>query len=516
MCGIAVAIDWDGAEEAVQLLIAGMLHRGDVTDPLVMVGNNTAMCTRRLRIVDAAHGAQPKASFDDRFLVSFNGEIYNHGDLRQELQALGVRFRTGCDTEVVANVLRTWGQAGIARLAGMYAFVAIDTATGEFLAARDPFGVKPLYLVQSPKGFLFCSEIRPLLDATEGESVLLLPPGYMLTRNFCGRHYNLPSPAVSSAASPQELDRILSEAVRIRVPPSLPAAALFSGGIDSTLIMHYARRSRPDMPGYIAVGCNAPDHIYAKRYADETGLDLREVAVEAYCAKTLSLVETVVDTVETFEPAVIRPSLHTYLLSQRIHQDGFRVALCGEGADELFAGYSPLEHAFLQPNGLGRNLQTQCLGMMHRANLQRVDRCSMQFQLEIREPFLDQTVVSYASDLDKSALVKQTGNAPPVGKAPLRALYDLYPAELPACIRDRQKMLFNEGADGDVEESGWLDLFEGALSDADFRDGQREFADFEIATKEELFYLRSLAAKMDVNRIPHLRGRLRLDMPRAA
>ncbi len=77
-------------------------------------------------------------------------------------------------------------------------------------------------------------------------------------------------------------------------------------------------------------------------------------------------------------------------------------------------------------------------------------------------------------------------------------------------------MLFNEGADGDVEESGWLDLFETALSDTDFYDGQREFADFSIATKEELFYMRILAAKMDVSRIPHLRGRLRLDMPLAA
>jgi asparagine synthase (glutamine-hydrolysing) len=515
MCGIAVAIDWDDGEAAVRCLIAGMLHRGDVTDPLVMVGNNIAMCTRRLRIVDAAHGAQPQASFDERFLVSFNGEIYNHVDLRQELEALGVRFRTGCDTEVVANVLRAWGQSGIKRLAGMYAFVAIDTATGEFLAVRDPFGVKPLYLIQSPEGFLFCSEIRPLLDATESDDVLLLPPGYTLTRNFCGRHYNLPSSAVLSAASPQELDRILSEAVRIRMPSDLPVAVLFSGGIDSTLIMHYARRFYPAMPGYIAVGCNAPDHIYARRYAEGTGLDLREVAVEAHCAKTLPLIETVVDAVETFEPAVIRPSLHTYLLSQRIHQDGFRVALCGEGADELFAGYSPLEHAFMQPNGEGRNIQKQCLGMMHRANLQRVDRCSMQFQLEIREPFLDQTVVGYASDLDRTALVKQTGDAP-VGKAPLRALYDLYPSDLPTCIRDRQKMLFHEGADGDVEGSGWLDLFEAVLSDADLHDGQREFADFKIATKEELFYLRILAAKMDIKRVPHLRERLRLDMPRAA
>ena len=237
---------------------------------------------------------------------------------------------------------------------------------------------------------------------------------------------------------------------------------------------------------------------------------MREVTVGAPSAEMLSLIETVVDAVETFEPSVIRPSLHTYLLSQRIHQDGFRVALCGEGADELFAGYSPLENAFMQSNDTGRYVQKQCLGMMHRANLQRVDRCSMQFQLEIREPFLDQTVVGYASELDESALLKRDGDAP-VGKAPLRALYDLYPSELPACIRDRQKMLFYEGAGGETEASGWLDLFETALSDAALSDGQREFSDFAVATKEELFYLRSLANSVDVKRIPHLRGRLRLE-----
>jgi asparagine synthase (glutamine-hydrolysing) len=515
MCGIAVAIDWDGAETAVRRLIADMLHRGDVTDPLIRIGASTAMCTRRLRIVDPAHGTQPKASFDERYLVSFNGEVYNHVDLRRELETLGVPFHTGCDTEVVANALRVWGPAGIKRLSGMYAFVAIDTATGEFLAARDPFGVKPLYLIQSSGGYLFCSEIRPLLQASEDGDVLLLPPGSMLTRDFCGRHYTLPTPTDANAASPVELDRILADAVRARLPPNLPVAALFSGGVDSTLIVHYARRTCPAMPGYIAVGRKSPDYFYAQYYARQTGLDLREVELDAHGAKTLPLVEAVVEAVETFEPAVIRPSLHTYLLSQRIHQDGFRVALCGEGADELFAGYTPLEHAFAQSNGLGRHIQKQCLGMMHRANLQRVDRCSMKFQLEIREPFLDQTIVEHASALNKAALVTRTGNAP-IGKAPLRALYDLYPSELPVCIRDRQKMLFNEGADGEVADSGWLDLFEEAVSDADFRDGQREFSAFAVATKEELFCLRALASRMDINRIPHLRGRLRLEMRRAA
>jgi asparagine synthase (glutamine-hydrolysing) len=512
MCGIAVAINWQEAEATVRRLTAGILHRGDITDPVVMPHKDTAMCTRRLRIVDARLGEQPQASFDGRLLISFNGEIYNHVELRQELEKLGVPFRSHSDTEVLANALQVWGAHALKRLVGMFAFVAIDTATGEFLAARDPFGVKPLYLIQSGAGFLFCSEIKPLLEASPEGDVMLLPPGYLLTRNFCRQFYQLPQPAGYGAGSPEKLDAILSEAVRIRIPPDLPAASLFSGGIDSTLMMHYARRHQPEMPGYIIAGRDAPDHRYAKAYADTTGLDLREVVFEAQSRETLALLETVVQTVEAFEPAIVRPSLYAYLVSRRIHEDGFRVALCGEGADELFAGYGPLEHVFAQSNALGRNVQEQCLSMMHRANLQRVDRCSMRFELEIREPFLDLSVVEYALGLDSTALLK-TVDGLPRGKQPLRALYDLYPDDLPTLIRDRRKIHFDEGAGIHSEGEDWPALFEEAISDAEFEDGKREFAAFEIASKEELFNLRALSRHMDVNRVSHLRSRTRLFVP---
>ena len=512
MCGIAVAIGWDDARLSVQRLIAGMLHRGDVTDPLVEIGGKIALCTRRLRIVDPEGGAQPQASFDGRFLVSFNGEIYNHAALRRELESCGISFRTECDTEVVANVIRVWGANGIKRLDGMFAFVAVDVSTGNFIAARDPFGVKPLYFVQTPGGYLFCSEIRPLLSATESGDVLFLPPGYFLTRGFHGSYDNVvPRPA--AIASAQELDRRLSAAVHARMPEDLPVASLFSGGIDSTLVAHYARQFCPTMCGYIAVGHDAPDRDYARRYADATGFDLREVPIDLDSAATLGLIETVVGTVEAFEPAVIRPSLYSYIVSEHIHQDGFRVALCGEGADELFAGYEPLELAFAQADGIGRSVREQCLGMMHRANLQRVDRCAMRFELEIREPFLDRSIAGYAKGLGSEALVEQSGGMP-VGKAPLRALYDQHPSQLPAFIRDREKKLFHEGAGAD--EGGWLSLFEDAISDSEFCDGQRAFADFAIASKEELFLLRALARDMDVKRVPHLRRRLCLNMPRTA
>lgn len=453
MCGIAVAIDWDGAEAAVRRLTAGVLHRGDVTDPLFAVGNRTAMCTRRLRIVDPAHGAQPQASFDGRFLISFNGEIYNHVALRRRLEAIGIPFKTECDTEVIANVISAWGPAGIRELSGMYAFVAVDTATGEFLAARDPFGVKPLYFIQSGSGFLFCSEIRPLLEATESGDVQFVPPGHMITRKSCELHYELPSPAVSGPGSPQEIDRILSDAVCRRIPPGLPVAALFSGGIDSTLVVHYGRQFAPAMPGYVVVGGDSPDLTFARRYADQTGLDLREVHVDVDASAILPQIEAAVGVVEAFEPAIIRHATYNHAAAKRMHQDGFRVALCGEGADELFAGYEPLEQAFMQSNELGDSVRIQCLAMMHRANLQRVDRCSMRYEIEMREPFLDQSVVAYARQLDRSALI-DLKKGPSSGKAALRAIYNLYPDQLPGVIRDRRKLLFDEGAGG---ASVWSD-----------------------------------------------------------
>src|SRR5665213_1434970 len=149
MCGIAVAVDWHDADATVRQLIQGILHRGDITDPLVSPRPDTAMCTRRLRIVDGEHAVQPQLSYDGRILVAFNGEIYNHAELRRELEALGAVFKTCGDTEVLASALSVWGAGALQRLNGMYAFVALNLATGDLLAARDPAGVKPLYLIQS-------------------------------------------------------------------------------------------------------------------------------------------------------------------------------------------------------------------------------------------------------------------------------------------------------------------------------------------------------------------------------
>ena len=510
MCGIAVAVDWEGAEAAVATLIEGIRHRGDVTDPVVSPWPNTALCTRRLRIVDAEGGAQPKLSHDGRVLVAMNGEIYNHAELRRELEAQGVPFRSGSDTEVLATALSVWGARALSRVVGMFAFVALDLANGDFVAARDPLGVKPLYVVQRGSGFLFCSEIKPLLDATESGEVLLVPPGHVLSKRVCAPYPNVFSEAAPPhAADPRALDAIMAAAVQRRVPPDLPFAVMFSGGIDSTLVAHYARQVRPEAPGYFLGGPEAPDYPFAAAYADATGLDFRIVSSPESAREAAALAREVIVASEAFEPAVVRGSLCQYLLSRRVHEDGYRVVLTGEGADELFAGYQALELAFDHDAAIGADARAQYLSDMNRGCLQRLDRATMRFEIEAREPFLDPEVIGFALGCEASSLVEMR-KGELRGKAPLRALFDLYPRELPALIRDRRKVPLNEGAGFDQSRtlSPWRELAEQQISDRAFEDGRRRFADFALNDKEELYNLQVLAETFDVERVPHLKGRI--------
>ncbi len=516
MCGIAIAIDWSDAELTVERLIQQILHRGDVTDPLLSPRPNTTMGTRRLRIVDAAHAFQPQISFSGQLAVSFNGEIYNHDELRRDLSGLGVEFKTESDTEVLANALQIWGFRALERVVGMYAFVAVDIKTGEFLAARDPFGVKPLYVIQSATGFLFCSEMRPLLNTVESGDVMLLPPGYALSRKKAWRFNSpvYPRRDAPRANDIKALDKILADAVASRMPPGLAVATLFSGGIDSTLIAHYTRRFRPEAPGYFVGGTDAPDYPFAAGYAEQSGLDLRTVPVDAESDAVFSMIDEVIEVTESFEPNLVRPAVCALKVAERMHNDGFRVALCGEGADELFCGYPPLEIAFNMGKAEGTPIRDEVLDLMHRVSLQRVDRCSMRYQVEVREPFLDPAVVNYALNVDASALVREIDGVP-VGKSPLRDLYDLYPDELPISIRNRSKMPFDGGAGLDVspQNSSWKRRFNEMISDRELNDGQRQFADFNIQSKEELYYIRKLSQAMDVNRVPHLRDRAWISFP---
>ncbi len=515
MCGIALAIDWPGAERVVAQMIRGVAHRGEVTDPLVSPWQDTTVCTRRLPIVDPSHGRQPMLSAGGRVLLSFNGEIYNHRELRRELEAQGVVFRTDCDSEVLVNALEAWGAAALPRLVGMFAFVALDLRTRDFLAARDPLGVKPLYLVQDGARFLFCSEIAPLLAATETGDVLLLPGGHLLTRSVFRAFPTVFTGAPKAEShTAQALDRLLETAVRSRIPENLPFALMFSGGLDSTLVAHYARRFRAEAPGYFLGDETAPDYRFAAAYADASGLDLRTVPLPFDADDPDTLIDAVVQAVESFEPSTVRGGYCNYALAQRIHADGFKVTLCGDGADELFAGYRWQELSYAASGQIGDVVRNQTLAIMARDNLQLLDRCSMRFQIEAREPFLDTAVMELALKCDSSSLLSRL-NGDVWGKAPLRAVFDLHPEALPRCIRDRRKTPFNEGCGFDLSprDSPWISHAEASVSDEDLADGMRAFARYGVTSKEELLYIRKLSARLDIDRVPHLATRLHLSVP---
>ena len=196
------------------------------------------------------------------------------------------------------------------------------------------------------------------------------------------------------------------------------------------------------------------------------------------------------------------------MLARAIHADSFRVALCGEESRQaVLARLSALELAFADGQETGAFVREQYLADMNRSNLQRVDRCAMRFELETREPFLDSGVIDYALRCRASDLVTLVDGGPR-GKAPLRALYDRYPDQLPAVIRDRGKRPFSEGAGFEEGRltSPCRELAEAAVSDNAFAEGRRRYADYALNDKEELLYLEKLAAVMDVARAsPHLK-----------
>jgi asparagine synthase (glutamine-hydrolysing) len=197
-----------------------------------------------------------------------------------------------------------------------------------------------------------------------------------------------------------------------------------------------------------------------------------------------------------------------------VQADGYRVVLVGEGADELYGGYAPLEATYAEGEAYGDPVREQCLSMLGRSALQRTDRCTMRFGIEARAPFLDLSVVDHAFCLDAAALTPRVNGAPR-GKGALRALYDLYPEALPPLIRDRRKLPLNEGAglDDSQNDSAMKRYFEDQISDRDFTEGRRRFDAYDLESKEALFYIQILASTMDIERVPHLKGRLKLSAP---
>jgi asparagine synthase (glutamine-hydrolysing) len=368
MCGIAGAMHRDSVRERVQQMCGAIEHRGP-DDEGIHHDGDLAIGMRRLSIIDVSGGHQPMSNEDGTIWVVFNGEIYNHGALRAELQRAGHVFQTRSDTEVLVHLYEEAGPDGFAKLSGMFAFAIWDAPRRRLVLARDRLGIKPLYYCGHSGTFGFASEVRALLagglarpdvDAAAAVAYLRfgyvpdpqailtgvrkLPPGHVLdliegaapvVRPFW-QAVPRPQPMDETEAV-TELRRLLDHAVASHLESEVPLGALLSGGIDSSTVValmtrHARGRVRTFSIGFEEAEFNEADD--ARAVAAALGTDHTELIVRPDVAALFQ------DLIVTFdEPFADSSAIPTYLVC-RLARSEVTVALSGDGGDELFAGYA--------------------------------------------------------------------------------------------------------------------------------------------------------------------------------
>ncbi|HEX2301817.1 MAG TPA: asparagine synthase (glutamine-hydrolyzing) [Pseudonocardiaceae bacterium] len=402
MCGIVAAfgeIDTDKCER----MLNRVQHRGpDDTGELSL--DTAWLGHQRLSIVDVSRGRQPLPNADGTAWIVGNGEIYNHEDLSARLPPRTLLTRS--DTEAALHLVMREGPASIAELTGMFA-LAMVTRDGDGLVARDPMGVKPLYWINDPECTMFASELRAF-DPEDRAQVASFPPGCLWTPTTGLVRYADSVPVgVRPARRAQQplwddgvLERIrdsLVLSVRRRMMSDVGVGVFLSGGLDSAIIAaiaaEHARRRGEVLPTFAVGTESSGDLLAARRVAEHIGSDHHEVlATPESIGEEL---DNAVEVIEHYDPALVRSAVPNLLLAREAAKKA-KVVLTGEGADELYGGYSYV-HApeFADPNALHAEL-VRSLEQLHHLNLQRCDRTTMYFGLEAREPFLDTDVVRTA------------------------------------------------------------------------------------------------------------------------
>ena len=374
MCAIVGIVQLDPRERVGDVRLKRMrdvLHHRGPDGAGLWIEGPVGLGHRRLAIVDVAGGHQPMANEDQTVWIVFNGEIYNHAELRPELEARGHRYRTRSDTETILHLYEEEGERCVERLRGMFAFAVWDRTRRRLLLARDRLGIKPLYYARTDRELLFASEIKALLAASPiraefNEAVL---PEYLATRFVAGeetffrgirkllpghtlswsladgfrerRYWRLPVTTDDSPVELQErashLRTRLEAAVRSHLMSDVPLGLFLSGGLDSSGLAALMAPMVKEPIRTFSVGFTereANELPYARLAARSIGSEHREVIVSpGQFFKTLPRLIWHED-----EPIAFDSSVPLYFVS-RLAQEHVKVVLTGEGADELFLGY---------------------------------------------------------------------------------------------------------------------------------------------------------------------------------
>ncbi len=447
MCGIIGIFGKDVTIGLLRRHLRMIMHRGGRAFETAVV-QGAGLGANRLPIVDRDEGRQPFTNEEGTVHAVLNGEIYNHEKLRRELEGKGHRFRTKCDTEVIPHLYEEYGLSFAEHIdSEMFSIILYDTLRRRWVVARDPLGVKPLYQAKDASGrYFFASEVKQL-------SILRAPisevaPGTVLSNEGTIPYFSLPQKVALGYDRKKALTRLrelFDSAVRKRLPGDLPLGILLSGGVDSAAVLATARRYKKDITAFIAGTDDSRDRAVAVRYCEEHAISFEVVELSD---PTADDIRELVRICETSEANTIRHSYVALALSRRANELGFRVMLCGEGADELFAGYNEFTRLNAAEIEDGSRLMTAHL---HRTQLPRVDRTSMAATIELRAPFLDTELVRFALSLPGQSKVRHKRGTLFTKVILREALAD----RLPDWIAWREKLPFATGAGlpvGDKED----------------------------------------------------------------
>ncbi|MDD5971779.1 MAG: asparagine synthase B [Paraprevotella sp.] len=498
MCGI-VGI-FDIKEQSSELrkkalrMSQKIRHRGPDWSG-IYCGSHAILCHERLSIVDPQSGKQPLYSPDGKQVLAVNGEIYNHQQIRQET-ASEYEYQTGSDCEVILALYRAHGINFLERLSGIFAFALYDEERDEYLIARDPIGVIPLYIGHDKDGKTYVASELKALEGFCDEYEPFLPGHYLYSREGVMRRWYTRDWMKYDAVkdNPADIDKLrvgLQEAVKQQLMSDVPYGVLLSGGLDSSIISAIAQKyaaKRVEDGGQtgawwprlhsFAVGLKgAPDLEKARCVAEHIGTVHHEINYTIQ--EGLDAIRDVIYFTETYDVTTVRASTPMYLLARVIKSMGIKMVLSGEGADEIFGGYLYFHKA---PSAQAFHEETvRKLSKLHWYDCLRANKSLSAWGVEGRVPFLDRDFLDIAMRLNPQA--KMCPGDVMEKKILRKAFADMLPEE----IAWRQKEQFSDGVG-----YSWIDTLKKItseqVSDEQMAHAAERFPIHTPLCKEEYFY----------------------------
>lgn len=467
----------------------------------IYVGGSAILAHERLSIVDPESGGQPLYSPDRRQVLAVNGEIYNHRDLRARY-AGKYAFQTGSDCEVILALYKDKGIDFLEELNGIFAFALYDEEKDDFLIARDPIGVIPLYIGKDKEGRIyfgselkalegFCDEYEPFLpghyyQGSEGKMHRWYTRDWMKYEAVKDAPHTAPCTAQAAAVR-----QALEAAVQRQLMSDVPYGVLLSGGLDSSVISAIAKKYAakrietdntadawwPQLHSF-AVGLKgAPDLLKAREVAQHIGTVHHEINYTIQ--EGLDAIRDVIYFIETYDVTTVRASTPMYLLARVIKSMGIKMVLSGEGADEVFGGYlyfhkAPTPQAFHEET-------VRKLSKLHLYDCLRANKSLSAWGVEGRVPFLDKEFLDIAMRLHPA--VKMC----PGKEIEKRVVREAFADMLPESVAWRQKEQFSDGVG-----YSWIDTLKAvtaaAVSDEQMEHAAERFPIHTPQNKEEYYY----------------------------